>query len=186
MKRLFQRPTADDVNLGRVCQMKLRRERPSDAAAIRDLTTRAFAPMPYSSGTEAAIIDGLREVGQLTLSLVAEEDNAIIGHVAFSPVAIDDVRDGWYGLGPISVDPDRQRSGIGRSLVSLGLQILKDEGAKGVALVGSPEIYGRMGFRNSGLLTYQEVNPAFVQFLVLSGDPPRGEVQFSPVFDEAE
>ena len=100
--------------------MLIRREEPRDYESIHQLTTRAFAPMSFSDGAEAPLIDLLRESGDLTISLVAEVRGKLAGHVAFSPVAIDGKRDGWFGLGPISVEPERQRQGIGRALVKAG------------------------------------------------------------------
>ena len=109
--------------------MQIRPERPTDDDTIHDLTTVTFDPMPFSDGTEAPIIRALRRSGDLTLSLVAEEDGEVVGHVAFSPVTVDGADVGWYGLGPISVRPDRQRQGIGRALVADGLERLRALGA---------------------------------------------------------
>lgn len=83
--------------------MKIRDETLSDQAAIFALTTAAFAPMPYSDGSEPAIIDGLRNDGDLALSLVATEAGIIVGHITFSPVSIDGVDNHWFGIGPVSV-----------------------------------------------------------------------------------
>ena len=66
--------------------MEIRSEQPADIPLIYQLTDRAFAPMSFSDGTEPAVIDALREAGDLTLSLVALKDNTLVGHVAFSPV----------------------------------------------------------------------------------------------------
>lgn len=164
--------------------MQIRTERPADDAAIHELTFAAFAPMPFSSGTEAPIIRGLRRSGYLTLSLVAEEDGEIVGHVAFSPVTIDGVHAGWFGLGPISVRADRQRQGIGKALISRGVELLRQQGAAGVALIGNPEVYSRSGFASDGLLAYGDLDRRIVQRLVLSGLPPCGELKFAPAFDE--
>ena len=81
--------------------------------AIHALTDAAFRDVPHSSGTEAAIVDALRDAGALTLSLVAEEQGRIVGHVAFSPVTINGEASRWFGLGPVSVEPLEQRRGIG-------------------------------------------------------------------------
>ncbi len=94
--------------------MEIRPERPEDIDTIRTLTTAAFHPMPYSSGTEAAIIDALRQAGALTLSLVAIHDGDVAGHVAFSPVTINGAASGWYGLGPVSVWADRHEEALVR------------------------------------------------------------------------
>lgn len=86
----------------------IRREKPSDINAIDQVTKAAFASAAYSSGTESFIIKALRANGQLTISLVAEEEGVVIGHVAISPVAISSGDEGWFGLGPVSVVPSRQ------------------------------------------------------------------------------
>ena len=111
--------------------VQIRTERPADDAAIHALTRVAFEPMPFSSGTEAPIVRALRSSGDLTLSLVAEDDGVIVGHIAFSPVTIDGVHGGWFGLGPISVRADRQRQGIGKALIARGLELLRQRGAAG-------------------------------------------------------
>lgn len=165
--------------------MIIRREQPSDVAAIDALTSRAFAPMAFSSGTEAAIIMALREAGDLALSLVAEDQSRIIGHVAFSPITIGETDgDGWFGLGPISVEPSRQRSGIGRALVQAGLDALLQDGANGVALIGNPAIYRRYGFESDGRLTYKDLATRLVQRIVFAGAPPVGELRFAHAFEQ--
>lgn len=163
--------------------MQIRTERPADDAAIHELTRVAFEPMPFSSGTEAPIVRALRRDGDLTLSLVAENGGEIVGHVAFSPVTIDGVHAGWFGLGPISVRADRQRQGIGKALIARGLELLRAQGAAGVALIGNPDIYSRAGFESDGLLAYGDLDRRMVQRIVLSGPPPRGELRFAPGFE---
>ncbi|WP_298672346.1 GNAT family N-acetyltransferase [uncultured Sphingomonas sp.] len=85
--------------------MQIRPEKLEDEEFIRAVTTSAFLEAEHSDGNEAAIVDGLRKAGALTISLVAADGGNIVGHVAFSPVMIDGVLDGWFGLGPVSVDP---------------------------------------------------------------------------------
>jgi putative acetyltransferase len=163
--------------------MLIRYERPSDEDAIHDLTERAFKPMSYSDGTEASIIRLLRQSGDLTLSLVAEEDGAVVGHVAFSPVTIEGASGQWFGLGPIAVEPARQGSGIGKALVHKGLESLKAGGAAGVALIGDPSLYRRCGFESDGTLRYKDIDSRFVQRIVFSGPAPKGELRFADAFD---
>jgi putative acetyltransferase len=163
--------------------VQIRSERPADDAAIHHLTLEAFEPMPFSDGSEAPIIRALRQSGDLTVSLVAEDEGAIVGHIAFSPVTIGGVHHGWYGLGPISVRRDRQRQGIGKALIARGLELLKAQGARGVALIGNPEIYGRAGFESDGLLAYGDLDRRLVQRRILAGPAPRGELKFAPAFD---
>jgi putative acetyltransferase len=162
---------------------QIRPERSGDEDAIHDLTHRAFALMPFSSGTEAAIIRALRACGDLALSLVVEENGAIIGHVAFSPVTVASGEAGWYGLGPVSVEPACQRRGIGKALVAHGLEQLKAQGACGCALIGNPQVYRPMGFVSDGRLRYGDLDTALVQRVVFKGLAPQGALKFSPAFD---
>jgi putative acetyltransferase len=81
--------------------MQILHERPRDAEAIHTLTQHAFLGHPHSEQTEAAIIRALRTASALSLSLVAIEDNQLVGHLAFSPVTIDGADIGYYGLGPV-------------------------------------------------------------------------------------
>jgi putative acetyltransferase len=164
-------------------QVAIRDEGAADVAAIRDLTAAAFAPMAFSDGTEPAIIDALRDTGDLVLSLVAEAEGAVVGHVAFSPVRIGGVHGGWFGLGPIAVLPGLQRQGIGRALIAAGLARLRDWGAQGCALIGDPGYYGQMGFRSDGRLTHAALDRRYVQWLALADTAPVGELQFAAGFD---
>ena len=74
---------------GAAAGMQIRCEEPDDVEAIRATVTAAFTNAPHSSGTEAAIVDALRHAGALAVSLVAEDEGEIVGHIAFSPVTID-------------------------------------------------------------------------------------------------
>ncbi len=94
-------------------QLLIRSETPADIPAIFALTEAAFASLEISSHTEQFIVDALRAAGALTLSLVAEQDGRVVGHIAFSPVNFSDGTEGWYGLGPVSVAPEFQGQGDG-------------------------------------------------------------------------
>jgi putative acetyltransferase len=163
--------------------MQIRPERPQDAATIRALTDAAFEGMPFSDQTESKVIDGLRAAAALTLSLVASEQGEILGHVAFSPVRINGAAGAWYGLGPVSVWPGRQRAGIGRALIGEGLQRLRAMGAGGCVLVGDPAYYGRFGFENDPELSYRGAPAWAFQRLSFDGSRPTGEVTFHPAFE---
>lgn len=165
--------------------MLIRPEQPEDTDAIRALTTEAFASAPHSSGTEAAIVDALRAAGALTLSLVAIEGNEIVGHVAFSPVTIDGAERGWFGLGPVSVRPGRQRGGIGSNLIREGLQRLRAMGAAGCVLLGDPGYYGRFGFAADPALVLEGVPPEYFMPLGFGAEVPAGTVRYHAAFDGA-
>lgn len=163
--------------------MQIREEQPADQRLIYHLTEIAFKPKSFSDGTEPDVIDRLRAAGDLTLSLVAENDTEIVGHVAFSPVVIGQLTEGWYGLGPVAVHPDQQRSGIGSSLIKQGLQMLRARGADGCALIGDPNYYSRFGFVSDGNVQYQELQSKHVQWISFSAVKPIGELVFRPAFD---
>lgn len=161
----------------------IRHETPADVDAISDVTIAAFATMEISRHTEQFIVRALREAGALTVSLVAELDGRIVGHIAFSPVAISDGTVGWYGLGPVSVQPEFQRRGIGKALVNAGLARLKQLKAAGCCLVGHPEYYRKFGFQNVPQLIFEGVPPDVFFALSFDGDiMPRGRVTFHPAF----
>jgi putative acetyltransferase len=118
--------------------MIVRKETESDIEAISQVTIAAFKTLPISNQTEQFIIKALRAAGALTLSLVVEIEGRVVGHVAFSPVIISDGTEGWYGLGPVSVLPEYQKQGIGKSLINEGLSLLRQMGGRGCVLVGDP------------------------------------------------
>ena len=162
--------------------MEIRSEQPRDHQVIHRLTTDAFASMSFSDGTEPAIIDNLRAAGDLTLSLVAVKDGVVVGHVAFSPVIIGSLTNGWYGLGPISVWPQQQRKGIGSALINEGLRTLHEMGADGCVLIGDPEYYCRFGFVSDESVQYGNLPSRNVQWLSFSGQRPKGQIVFRAAF----
>ena len=135
----------------------IRDEMESDAAVITQVTVAAFETMEISNHTEQFIIEALRSARVLTLSLVAEVEGRVVGHIAFSPVAISDGTKNWYGLGPISVLPEYQRRGIGKALMQEGLSQLKELNAKGCCLVGHPQYYRKFGFENVTELVHEGI-----------------------------
>lgn len=152
---------------------------------IGRVTAEAFAPMPFGNGTEAQLIESLRAAGALTVSLVAIMDEALVGHISFSPVMINDRPGNWYQLSPLSVIPPLQRRGVGSALIASGLHRLKDLCAGGCVLTGDPDYYGRFGFNSDPALTYQARPSRYFQRLVLDETPVSGDVKFHPAFDVA-
>ncbi|MGB0506239.1 MAG: GNAT family N-acetyltransferase [Pikeienuella sp.] len=163
--------------------MIIRSEHTADAAAIKAVTKAAFATAPHSDQTEAEIIDALRAADALTISLVAEDKEKITGHAAFSPVTINGNDMGWYGLGPVSVDPNHQKSGIGSALINAGLEQLKSIKANGCVVLGDPNFYQRFGFKADKGLVLPNVQADYFMRLVL-GDTASGEVAYHAGFGE--
>ena len=160
----------------------IRNEARSDWDAIGTVTEAAFRPLAISSHTEQFIVEALRAANALTVSLVAELDGRVVGHIAFSPLTVSDGTLGWYGLGPVSVVPELQRRGVGKALIREGLARLREMGASGCCLVGHPDYYRKFGFENpSGLLC--EGVPSEVFFaLSFGGRVPAGTVTFHDAF----
>jgi putative acetyltransferase len=122
--------------------MLIRAERDTDRAAIHTVNAAAF-PTP----AEADLVDALRQQAHPLVSLVAERDGAILGHILFSPVTLEDRTDlRIMGLAPMAVAPEHQRSGIGSALVRAGLDACKQLGFSAVVVLGHPEYYPRFGF----------------------------------------
>ena len=163
-------------------QTVIRDETHADADVIGEVTEAAFRDLAISDHTEQLIVAALRAARALTISLVAERDDQVVGHIAFSPVAASNGAIGWYGLGPVSVLPQFQRLGIGTALIETGLARLRELGAAGCCLVGHPDYYPRFGFRNTPRFGVQGV-PAEVFFaLPFAGHIPQGEVTFHEAF----
>jgi putative acetyltransferase len=165
-----------------VIRVIVRTETPQDLAAIREVNIAAFESHPFSHQTEHLIVEGLRAAGALELSLVAEIDGDVVGHIAFSAAGIGGKSAGWFLLGPVAVLPEHQREGIGRALVEGGLDSLRSRGACGCVLVGDPAFYGRFGFRQHPGIEWKGVPDTNVLCLQLSGDVPAGEVSYHPAF----
>lgn len=161
---------------------RIREETAADADAITEVTVAAFRGHPHSRGTEQFIVRDLRRTGALALSLVAEIEGRIVGHAAFSPVVMEDGTPGWYGVGPVSVLPERQRRGVGGALMEDGLARLRATGARGCVLVGDPGYYARFGFRHAPELELEGVPPEVFLALAFTGRIPKGAVTFHPAF----
>lgn len=162
--------------------MRIRDETHADIDAITAVTIAAFETLAISNHTEQFIIAALRTAGALSVSLVAELDGRVIGHIAFSPVTISDGTADWFGLGPVSVLPEFQRQGVGTALIREGLSRLRKLDALGCCLVGHPEYYVRFGFGNVSGLSLDGVPPEYFFALSFDGSHPCGMVLFHEAF----
>ena len=160
----------------------IRGETYADVTAITEVTVAAFKSLEISVHTEQFIIEALRAGNALSISLVAEMDGRVLGHIAFSPLTISDGTQNWYGLGPVSVLPDFQRQGLGKALIQEGLSRLKDMNARGCCLVGHPDYYRKFGFKNVTDLVCEGVPQEVFFALSFDGHMPHGEVSFHEAF----
>lgn len=162
--------------------MIVRKETDTDIDAITDVTIAAFKTLPISENTEQFIIKALRAAGVLTISLVAEIEGRVVGHIAFSPIKITDGTKDWYGLGPVSVLPELHKKGIGKALINEGLSLLKELGSRGCALVGDPKYYNRFGFKNYPELIHEGAPQDVFLALPFNEKIPSGIVTFHEGF----
>jgi predicted N-acetyltransferase YhbS len=161
---------------------RIRNETPQDIEAVGRVTIAAFHSAAHSTHTEQFIVDALRAAGVLTVSLVAELEDKIVGHVAASPISISGHPPGWHGLGPVSVAPERQRRGVGTLLVTTALASLNASRSKGCVVLGDPAYYGRFGFKAEQALVLPGVPPEFFQAMSFGGSVPFGTVSYHQAF----
>jgi putative acetyltransferase len=161
--------------------MLIRHEESGDIAAIRAVNRSAFP-----SDEEGLLVDSLRAANSLSISLVAEEGDQVVGHIAFSPVSVAGAP-GGLGLAPMAVSPAFQRQGIGSRLVREGISAAARSGAGFVVVLGHPEYYPRFGFERASLVGLSNEYGADEAFMVLEIRPGAipgggGLVKYCPEF----
>ncbi|WP_437729706.1 GNAT family N-acetyltransferase [Sorangium sp. So ce1335] len=164
--------------------MNIRSERAGDEASIRAVHLAAFP-----SAMEADLVDRLRAAGRAVVSLVAEIDGAIVGHVLFSPVAIagPGAPGGGLGLAPLAVSPGFQGRGVGSALAREGIAACRGAGCAFAVVLGEPAYYARFGFTKASLFGLGNEYAADEEFMALelaagALKGARGVVTYSPEF----
>ncbi|MGI9175039.1 MAG: GNAT family N-acetyltransferase [Rhodothermales bacterium] len=167
----------------------VRRETAEDRAAVRDVNERAFG-----RAAEADLVEALRHAARPYLSLVAEEEGQVVGHILFSPVEVESEggAPAVMGLAPMAVLPERQRRGIGSALVREGLQACRQMGIQAVVVLGHRAYYPRFGFEPAGAYGLQsEYDVPAEAFMVIEFSPRvleglGGVVKYHAAFNEVE
>jgi putative acetyltransferase len=164
----------------------VRAETWSDHAAIRRVNEAAFP-----TAEEANLVEALRRSGLVLLSLVAERDGVVVGHILFSRMWIDAARGPTdvVALAPMAIAPPDQRKGIGGGLIRAGLDALRAAGERAVIVVGHAEYYPRFGF-STGLTRSIESPFSSDVFMALELVPGAlsgvsGRVRYPPEFGVA-
>jgi putative acetyltransferase len=163
--------------------LSIRPETPADIATIEAVTVTAFLDAPHADHTEQLVVAALRAARALSISLVAEINGTVVGHVAVSPVSISDGSTGWFGLGPISVRPEFQGQGIGTHLMQEALRLFRERLAAGCVVLGDPGYYSRFGFRPEASLVLPDVPAAYFQAVSFGPSLPRGIVTYHAAFE---
>lgn len=150
----------------------------ADKPAVLDLNTRAFG-----QDDEARIVEQLEKDGDVVLQLVAEMDGQIVGHILFYALGVFG-KLGAAGLGPMSVDPWVQKEGIGKQLVTNGLQMMKDGGVPIVFVLGHDWFYPKFGFSVEQTAEFQTPlkGPHFMALRMRAGPPMSGRLIFPDAF----
>ncbi len=158
--------------------------RAGDHAAVGALHERAFG-----QPAEARLVEALHAAGAAMLSLVAERDGRVVGHVLFSPVTVRDGARAWdaIGLGPVATLPEQQRQGIGSALVRAGLDACRVRGHPVVFVLGHASYYPRFGFRPAAEAGLRWEHGHEGSFFVVELEPGalagrRGVVRYRPEF----
>ena len=161
--------------------LTIRPERATDVPGIHALHRATFG-----GATEADLVDALRSEGSIVLSLVAEEDGRIVGHVLYSRLAIEmgTALVPALALAPLAVEPARQRNDIGSHLVQEAHRRLAAQAEEMVFVVGDPGYYGRFGFSVAAALPFETpYDGAHVMALALNPSVAKGgAVVYPPPF----
>ena len=164
---------------------QIRVARPADRDAIRAVHTAAFG---RADEAELALRLWAREPA--CISLVAEEDGAVVGHVLLSPVSVDgrSFARAPFGLGPVGVLPGLQRGGVGKALCWAGIDACRKSGVPFLVVLGHPPYYPRFGFVPAARfgLTFADAPPRDA-FMALELEPGAlahagGRVRYAPEF----
>jgi putative acetyltransferase len=167
----------------------IRRELPDDRDAIFAIHNAAFATSNGSVAAEATLVDELRQAGDVIpgLSLVAELDDAVVGHVLGSQARIEEQLS--VGVGPLGVLPSHQHQGVGLALMHAVLAAAEALNAPEVVLLGDPAYYRRFGFQPARVLGVLPPNPDWadhfqVRTLAAWTADRHGAFRYAPAFDD--
>ena len=162
--------------------ISIRPEQPDDHDAIWQITKDAFADMPYAGGDEQDLVNVLRSIGALSLSLVATDGDELVGQATFSPATISSNTGNWFALGPISVKPGRQSEGIGGELIEAGIDAIRELDAWGCILTGNPDYYSRHGFSLAPEHCPTNESSEYFMLRMIKDQVPTGKFAFHDAF----
>ncbi len=164
----------------------IRPEQPKDIPAIWQVNSLAFG-----RPDEANLVDNLRQAKALAVSLVAEDEGQIIGHIAFSPISLEQQPTPGLAaaLAPMAVLPDHQKQGIGQQLIRAGLETCRQAGFQIVVVLGHPSYYPKAGFQPASqyhiTCPFEVPDEAYMAIELIPGTIAayRGKVTYHPAFD---
>ena len=165
--------------------MLVREETPQDHEAIREVNRLAF-----DGDAEVRLIDRLRADGDVVLSLVAQIDGEVVGHILFSKLESKTTGRGIkaVALAPMAVSPEFQERGIGTAMIERGLALCRERGYTVVVVLGHPDYYPRFGFSREKAQAlespYSELGEAYMALELVPGalDGVSGTVRYAAAF----
>lgn len=145
--------------------MVIRPAEPADHAAIHAVVAAAFG-----QPDEADLVDALRADGEALVELVAVEDDAVVGHILFSPLKTD-TGARFAALAPLSVTPGRQKDGLGTMLMQVGHELCRAAGVEALIVLGHPAYYPRVGYSAEAATTVKApfAGPSFMALALRPG-----------------
>ena len=158
----------------------IRNEEARDIGQVREVLRRAFP-----TDAESQLVDALRANGKATISLVAELNGQVAGHILFSPVSTTPPGEAkGIGLAPVAVRPDVQAQGIGSKLIREGLSLCKALGFDYCVVLGDPKYYQRFGFERASNFGIRNEYGVDHEFMVIhfSQRDVAGLVQYASEF----
>ncbi|WP_251441531.1 GNAT family N-acetyltransferase [Veillonella intestinalis] len=168
--------------------MIIRQEKPSDYETVYQLIIEAFKEAEHSDGNEQNLVVALRQSQSFEpkLSLVAEINNIIVGHILFTKVEVG--KKVALALAPLSILPDYQKRGIGLALIKEGHTIAKQLGYTYIIVLGHPQYYPKAGYqlaKNYNLKAPFEILDEYFMAIKLDSqaEPIEGIVTYDPVFN---
>nr|WP_321456835.1 N-acetyltransferase [uncultured Cohaesibacter sp.] len=162
--------------------MEIRKETAADFDAIMNVTLASAKQPQVGRQNGYFTLNALRRSGSITLSLVAEIDGTVVGHVAFCPVHVSGGEKGWYALGPISVLPECISQGIRKALIAEGIEILRSMHGKGVAIVGDRDYFMPLGFMDAPVTASRQQHITDFMVMPFEDRMPYGRFEFPEGF----
>jgi len=161
----------------------IRHETPPDILAMRAANEAAF-----ETGAEAVVVEALRENGKFVLSLVADIEGEVVGHILFTDILMEPggAETRVLGLAPMAVRPEWQGKGIGSALVRRGMEDCRELGYRGIVVLGHPGFNPRFGFAPASRLgiscIYDSLDEAFMALALGGAELPKGRALYQPEF----
>ncbi len=165
-------------------KLNIREEIPSDYVAIREVNFQAF-----NKDKEPQIVEDLRANGNMVLSLVAEKDNQIVGHIVLSRMMIkkeDGTQVKVLAMGPVAVLPTVQKQGVGSQMIKESIRLATERGESAILLLGHKEYYPKFGFSPSLVVgiehPFNKENFMGVELIKDSLKDLKGRMKYSKAF----